>query len=143
MVQFDFSDSSKSQAGFTPPPISNLLIFNKSVFVYKLWHDWLKNFPKHSRYALGSRVDQIFLNLLELLFAASYLPRCKKLELVDKSISKIDLIKFYLRLCWEMKLLNDNKFQIMAVKMEEIGRLAWAWKNNLEKIPPPEARARK
>lgn len=119
------------------------MIFSRTVAVYKLWHDWLKNLPKHSRYTIGSRLDRIFLDLLELLFAAIYLPKDKKLEIAIKSVKNIDLLKFYLRLCWEMQLLDNSKFQILSVKMEEIGRMAWTWKNNLEKTSPPTARTEK
>lgn len=139
MAQLDFSSHNRP-VNSTPVSSTNLFIFNKAVAAYKLWHDWLKNFPKHSRYALGFRTDQIFLDLLELLFTAGYLPKGKKLEPAAKSIGKIDLLKFYLRLCWEMTLLSDNKFQILGVKMDEIGRLAWSWKNNLEKTSSPEAK---
>ena len=121
----------------SPPPTENLRVLGKTIAAYKLWHDWLKNFPKSSRFTLGVRLDQIFLELLELLTIAQYLPKDKKLKSAIKSIRKIDLLKFYLRLCWEMKLLNDNKFRALALKIEEIGRLAWAWKIGLEKTSPP------
>ncbi|MFA6227950.1 MAG: four helix bundle protein [Patescibacteria group bacterium] len=124
----------------SPPPTGNLLVLGKTIAAYKLWHDWLKNFPKTSRFTLGIRLDQIFLELLEILATAQYLPKDKKLKPAIKSIKKIDLLKFYLRLCWEMKLFNDNKFRDLALKIEEIGRLAYAWKIGLEKTSPPTAR---
>jgi len=137
MVQTNLSSHNSSFK--SPPPTENLLVLNKTIAAYKLWHDWLKNFPKSSRFTLGVRLDQIFLELLELLATTQYLPKDKKLKPAIKSIKKIDLLKFYLRLCWEMKLLDDNKFRDLALKVEEIGRLAWAWKIGLEKTSPPSS----
>ncbi|MFA6593941.1 MAG: four helix bundle protein [Candidatus Buchananbacteria bacterium] len=119
------------------------MVLHKATTAYKLWHDWLKNFPKSSRFTLGARLDQLFLELLELLAVANYSPKDKKLGLAQAAIGKNDLLKFYLRLCWEMKLLDDSKFKNLALKTEEIGRLCWSWKTRLEKTSPPTARMEK
>ncbi|MFA5029743.1 MAG: four helix bundle protein [Patescibacteria group bacterium] len=118
-------------------------ILHKTQTLYRLWHDWLKDFPKLSRYTLGIRVDNLFIELLENLFAASYLPRQEKSPLIKIIIKKIDLLKFLIWLSWELRLLSDNKYQNLSLPLEEIGRSAWNWGNRLEKTPPLWAEAQK
>ncbi|MEK7652994.1 MAG: four helix bundle protein [Patescibacteria group bacterium] len=106
------------------------------IAAYKLWHIWLKNFPKTSRYTIGEKLDGLFIKILELFFIASGSPKDKKLPLIKTAIENLDLLKFFLRLSWEMKLLDTNKYQILSVKLEEVGRLSWKWKISIEKTLP-------
>gem|GEM_PF-2357711 len=77
------------------------------------------------------------------LHQAAYAPKASKVEMIKRAIHDNDLLKFFLKLIWEMGIMDNNKFEILALKLEEIGRLSYRWMVNLEKTPPPEATAQK
>ncbi|HAI74434.1 MAG TPA: hypothetical protein DCS28_00980 [Candidatus Moranbacteria bacterium] len=79
----------------------------------------------------------MFLEILELSFSASYLPPDPKIILLGKTISRIDVLKFFVQLAWENKLIPDEKYIELSAKLQEIGRDIGAWKKGLlEKKTP-------
>ena len=87
---------------------------------------------------MGDKIDFLFLEILELLFTASYQNKENKLYTLLISIKKLDLLKFLIRVCWELKILDNKKYIILSEKLQEIGRMLGGWKKGLEtKTPQP------
>jgi len=104
--------------------------------VYKLWYEYRNNFPKKSRYTLGDKIDSLFIQTLELLFIASYQTKEEKLHSLGLAIKNLDLLKFFIRISWELKLLDNQKFITLSEKLQEIGRMLGGWKKGLETKTP-------
>jgi hypothetical protein len=98
---------------------------------YQFWLALHRDFPKTERYGLGQRIDNFFLEILELSFAASYLPPEPKIILLGKTISRLDILKFFLQIAWENKLVPNEKYIDLSQKLEEIGRMLGGWKKGL------------
>ncbi|OGI16707.1 MAG: hypothetical protein A3J63_05020 [Candidatus Moranbacteria bacterium RIFCSPHIGHO2_02_FULL_40_12b] len=96
-----------------------------------------RDFPKTERYGIGRRIDNLFLEILELSFTASYLPPEHKIILLGKAISRLDVLKFFLQLAWENKLVPNEKYINLSQKLEEIGRMLGGWKRGLDKKLSP------
>ncbi len=120
------------------PPRHFLPIIEHCLLVYKLWHEYRNNFPKKSRYTLGDKIDLLFLQTLELLFIASYQPKERKLLTLEMAIKKLDLLKFFLRISWELEVLDNKKFIVLSEKLQEIGRMLGGWRKGLETKTPPK-----
>lgn len=131
MAQLDFGAHNVSFN--SPPPLGNLSILRKSVDAYKLWQEYTKYFPKISRYSLGGKADSLFIEMLELVFTAGYLPRTEKLPFIQKAINKSDLLKFFLQISWEVKALDNKKFTTISESINEIGRMLGGWHNKIKK----------
>ena len=101
---------------------------------------WLalhKNFPKVERLGIGNKIEQNFLAVLELTFQSAYLPLEPKIVSIAKTISRMDVLKFFIQLAWESKLLPTEKYSELTLKLGEIGRMLGGWKKGLEtKLPP-------
>jgi hypothetical protein len=97
------------------------------VTAYKAWQELLPHFPKTSRYTLGEKIDSLFVETAELAFTASYLKREQKLPYVQKAAAKIDLLKFFLQIAWEIKALDNKKYVILSERFDEIGRMLGGW----------------
>jgi hypothetical protein len=95
-----------------------------------------KNFPKTERYGLGQKINQIFLEVLELTFTASYLPPDAKIILLGKTISQLDILKFFTQLAWENKFIPTEKYAELAQKTEEVGRMLGGWRKGLQSKTP-------
>lgn len=100
---------------------------------YKLWHALVQNFRRTSRYTLGAKIDSLLLEVIENTVAASYLPIHEKSSVLAKSISKLDFVKFFLEVAWEIKELDSKKYIAVSEKLDEAGRMLGGWKKGLEK----------
>jgi hypothetical protein len=102
-----------------------------------LWTNIQRNFPKVERLGLGIKIDQNFLSVLELTFITTYLPMEQKVSGLSKTISKLDLVKFFMQTSWEIKLITNEKYIEIAEKLDGIGRDLGSWKKSIEiKLPP-------
>jgi hypothetical protein len=96
------------------------------------------NLNRLDRLTLGTKIDDIFLSILELIFRACFAyDKFEKLSLVSESIGKNDLLKFFLQIGWEHKLVNNLQYKDFILALDEIGRMLGGWKKSLvDKTPP-------
>lgn len=117
----------------SPPPSQfNLTLTQKLVAVYKLWHQFLPHFPKDSRYTIGNKIDNLFLEVIELIIKASYSDKLEKLISLKKASLKLDFLKFFLQLSWEIKFLDNKKYISLSEKLDEIGKMLGGWIKSLK-----------
>ena len=98
---------------------------------YNVWQGYLTHFPKANRFTIGSKIDVLFLEAIEYTFLASYTHTEEKQLLLNKGISKVDLIKLLLQLAWEIKALDNNKYALLSEHFAEIGKMLGGWKRQL------------
>jgi len=101
--------------------------------VYLLWFSIFKILPKTPRFSLGQRIDSLFVETIEMLATAAFLPREEKVPFVRAAIRKLDTIKILLSILWEIKTLDNKKYIALSVPLEEIGRMAGGWYGQLAK----------
>lgn len=99
---------------------------------YKLWHEFLPHFPKTSRYTLAARIDGLFIDMTELLLMASYLAREQKLSVVQKAATKLDVLKFFLQVAWEIKALDSRRYIALSERVGEVGKMLGGWAKRLK-----------
>ncbi len=103
---------------------------------YRFWLILHKNIPKTERFNLGQKINSLFIDILELSFVSLYLPPEQKIIMLGKTISRLDLLKFFMQLAWESKLIPTDKFTALSQKLEEIGRILGGWKKGLQSKTP-------
>lgn len=121
-----------------PPPKQDLPILAKTSEAYKLWHSYLINLPKTDRYTLGSKADSALIEVLELFLIAKIANKSQKLDLINRASAKLDVFKFFLQILWEIKILNNQKYQQLSILISEIGRMLGGWQKQLQKETPPK-----
>ncbi len=99
---------------------------------YKLWHEYVPHIPKTFRYTLGEKIDNCFLETLELLFFAQYAKKEQKLPTLQKANVKFDTLKFFLRLMWETKGIEEKPFIRLSESLSAIGKMLGGWLHRLE-----------
>ena len=115
-----------------PPDGKNILpILSHLGECYKLWHGFFARLPKPIRNTLGLKTDNIFIECLELSFFAAYAARQDKVVLVKRLSVKFDLLKFFLKLLWEMKALENNKYIALSSRLLVTGKMLGGWLKNL------------
>ncbi len=102
-----------------------------AVTIYTKTYDllvWLipltQKFPKDQRFVLAKRVQDTTLDLYELLVQARRTkPPDKKREVLADADLKVELLRLYVRLCKDLKLVSIPQYEQGARAVDEIGRL--------------------
>lgn len=109
---------------------SNLpILIQKIKFAYLEWSNIQKHIPKIHRYSLGVKIDNIFIQTLDLSFA---LLAEKSDLLAIRLISKIDLLKFMLLVLFEISGIDREKYISINLKIEEIGKIVFGIRRNIK-----------
>ena len=95
-----------------------------------MWHEFFDNASKTFRYTLGAKIDAFFVEIIELLFTASYESKLRKLPYLEIAIKKLDMLKFFLNVSWEIKAINNKKYIQLSSELHEIGKMLYRWKEN-------------
>ncbi len=115
---------------------NQLPIIQKLIAAYKLWHEFIPHIPRTSRYTLGAKIDALFLEVIELVFAASYEQIQEKIRKIRDTNAKLGALKFFLQIGWEIKMIDTKRYVSLSEKLDEIGRILGGWKRGLEiKLP--------
>lgn len=115
---------SESKSNFPP-------VIEHAKNAYKRWILIERNLPKCERYGLGQKVNFLFIDLLDILQKASFSPIETKISLLEQSLSIIDSLRFFIQLCWELKLIPPKQFTSIGQEIEEIGRMVGGWRKGL------------
>ena len=114
----------------TPPPEAPKVLL-KEKEAYRLWLPIHRDFPKVERFGIGQKIEQSFLDLLELTFASVYLAQEQKILMLSRSIAKLDNLKFFMQLAWESKLIPTEKYAVISGEFENIGQQLGSWRKGL------------
>lgn len=96
---------------------------------YIEWQSLTRHIPKTLRYSLGIRIDALFAELIELTSEAQFELKEKRVEIIGKAVTKNDTLKFMLYALSELKGIEEPKFISLSLKLEEVGRMLYGWKN--------------
>ena len=114
-------------------------ILQHLVAAYKLWHEIKIHIQKSSKYTLGEKIDNLFIETLELMFVAQYLPKGQKLPALQKGNTKFDTLKFFLMILWETGDLGRKQYGLLSERLNEIGKMLGGWLRKLEaEATPPK-----
>jgi hypothetical protein len=111
-------------------------IVQKLSLAYRIWHANLQHFPRLSRFTLGTKIDTLYCETLELILLAGYSNRQTKLATVERASTKLDALKFFLQTAWEIKALDTKKYSQITAPLVEVGKMLGGWRNQLKNENP-------
>jgi hypothetical protein len=120
-----------------------LPVLQKIKSAYLLWYGYYQILPKTHRFSVGGRVDSLFVEIIESISCASFLPRNEKQPLVRFAIRKLDTLKVLLMVLWETRSLDTKKYGALSIPLEEIGKMLGGWSGQLSKNSTPPERGEK
>lgn len=126
------------------PPQRNISKTDLSVLkilgdAYKRWHETLPHIPKLSRHTLGAKIDILFIETVEFILLAGYAPKNQKLSIIKRASSKLDTLKFFLQLAWEIRALEDKQYIAISTPLTESGKMLGGWQRQLQQETPAQA----
>ena len=101
---------------------------------YLVWVNITPHIPRSARYTIGARIENKFLDLLELSYIAYFSEKDKKIEKILECISILDTLKFLIHVSWEAKFISHKHYEDLAVNLENVGKMFGGWKRNLETL---------
>ena len=110
-------------------------MLQKTVEAYKLWHTHHKTFPRLSKFSLGEKIDTLFSDLIEFLLLAGYASADQKYSFIVRAATKLDLLKFFMQVAWEIKCLDHKQYAALTVPLNEIGKMIGGWRNHYKTNP--------
>lgn len=87
-------------------------------------------FPREQRFVLARYIQDVALRFQECLIEAGTLPKEKKqtkLDWLNQADVELTKLRFHLRLCRDMNLLDSGQHQHVSRMLDEIGRLLGGW----------------
>ena len=116
-----------------PPPNTSPLVLVRAKQGYQLWHDYLQKISRVDRNTIGVKIDDIFLSLLEFILRARFAyDKFEKLSLISQAIGKNDLLKFFLQIAWEHKIIDHKQYGDLILNLDEVGRMLGGWKKDTQ-----------
>jgi uncharacterized membrane protein len=112
--------------------LDNTSILNRIKEGYLIWISIAQHIPRSSRYTIGARIENKFLDLLEISYIAYFTEKERKMEKITQCILCLDTIKFLLYVIWEAKLISHKHYTEISEKIVEIGKMFGGWKKGLE-----------
>jgi hypothetical protein len=96
-----------------------------------IWIGIVPHIPKSARFTIGARVENKFLDLLEAAHTAYFSAKEKKTGKINDCVLILDTLKFLVHIAWEAKIISNKRYEEMALKLDEIGKMFGGWKNSL------------
>ena len=87
-------------------------------------------FPREQRFVLARYIQDTTLRFQEYLIEAGTLPQASKrdkLAYLNRADVELTKLRFHLRLCRDLELLNPGQHQHVSRMVDEIGRLLGGW----------------
>ena len=113
------------------PPPRLLPVLEQSKTMYKNWLEIHRNIERTARFGIGLKIDNLFLEILELIRKAVYTPINKKIIILEEISGKIDSLRFFFQLLWETKLVSNKQYISLGAEIENIGKIIGGWKKGL------------
>lgn len=106
-------------------------ILRKLSELYKIFYGYLQLFPKKDKYALGVKCEQYIIAVLELLLLAGSVPKEEKINALRQASMKFDVLKVFLRIAKDLRILDTKKYLILQTHIQEIGPQLGGWQRSL------------
>lgn len=102
-------------------------IFKKTYDMYKTFYGYRNLVPRQDRFALWQRTENAILDMLEAIMIAGQKRKQEKSLFLEKASSKLNLLRVFLRLMKEVKIIDNKKYVALEESVDEIGRMLGGW----------------
>jgi hypothetical protein len=98
----------------------NLPVFKSSYDLLLLLFMLVKHFPREYKYSLGDTIKQETIHLVANIYKAN--TKADKTRNIELAQEKLELIKLYRKLCYDLKLLTSKKYLSSLPLLSDISK---------------------
>jgi len=100
---------------------------HKIIELYKQIY-WLSpKIPKKDKFGIWLKIENICLDLMSLIIAASLESKVNKLPILNSTRIKIESLKRLIRICRELNIIDDKIYIIIESSLQEISKMTNGW----------------
>ena len=93
----------------------------------------LSKFPRDQKFLLGDRIQSLTHDILDEFIVAYYSKISnEKIDRLRKANVKLERLRYCIRLSHDLHLINNQKYGLIAMKINEIGGTLGNWLKSLE-----------
>ncbi len=107
-------------------------ILRRAYDLYRAFHGLRGIVSKADRYTLWQRVENLILDVLEQILLASQVSKSKKLPHLERVSAKLNMLRLFLRLAKDTKVLDIKKCLQLQEIVDEIGRMLGGWMKSVK-----------
>lgn len=111
--------------------LDNASILQRLKEGYLIWMGIVPHIPKVARYTTAARIENKFLDLLELTHTTYFSEREKKSQKLSECILTLDTLKFLITVAWEAKFISHKQYEETAIRLDEVGKMLGGWRKSL------------
>ena len=102
-------------------------ILKKTYELYKTLYGYRSTVNKQDRYSIWQRCDTIVLDILEGILVASQAYKSEKLPVLERTSVKLNILRVFIRLMKEVRVIDNRKYVVLQGFVDEIGRMLGGW----------------
>jgi len=93
----------------------------------------LSKYPRDQKFMMGDRIQKLAHDILDDFITAYYTRLSNdKLERLRKANVKLELLRYAIRASHDLKLISNEKYGTISIKINQIGGTLGNWLKNLE-----------
>jgi len=96
---------------------------------YKIWCGFLNKIPRHIRYTLAMKIDNLFTDILEIALLAKFAKPEEKIIKLAEMDKKLCVLKDFITTLWEIKAIDEHKYGLLAEKLATVGKMIGGFVN--------------
>lgn len=112
----------------------NAIVVHKICELYKQLYADSTKIPKKDRFGIYLKTENVCLTIIDLLLSAAFENRENKLSFLNLARIKIELLKRLIRICQEIRIIDEDKYLELESALQEISKMATNWINYLRKL---------
>ena len=113
----------------TPPDAfgENVPVLHKLVELYKKIYTTSAHVPKKDRFGLFLKIENITQESVELCVTAALETKLDKLQSLSAARTKVELLKRFIRMAYELKIIEERKYLDFESDLQEISKMINGW----------------
>lgn len=102
-------------------------IFKKAYDLYKTCYSYRADVPRQDKYAIWQRSEDTMIDIIEDILLASQTKQAEKVPVLERVSVKLNLLRVFVRLMKETKIIDGKKYVALQGTIDEIGRMLGGW----------------
>lgn len=108
-----------------------LYIYKDTYYLLNMLLPLTQSFPRFYRYGLGSRMVDLNLDMLSLIYKAN--SSYEKIAVLTEFQDRYRMLQMLFRVCVEQRVITERQYARYALQLDKIGKQATGWKQYCEK----------
>ena len=104
---------------------SHLPIFQKSYDLTLRLFQETHSFSREHKFTIGQKMKDISLEMLDWIIIAN--SEKDKRPMLRQINLRVEKLRIYVRLCFDLKIIGIDKYEVLSKYIDEIGRMIGGW----------------